>query len=393
MNASTYTTEIVTSFNDIDSTEWNHLSGAEHPFLRFEFFQALEQNGNLNHESGWDCRIVCVFETNKETENYRKLIAAMPMFSKEHSWAEFVFDWAWANAYAQNGLSYYPKLVVTTPYTPATVRKCLTHPDYDQTILSSQLVQAAMDYAQSEGVSSLHALFVTEIEKMLWQQHGLMQRIDCQFHWQNEWLQKESPDFDDFLAKMTSSKRKKVRQERKSLFKNDAEFKIETADKINPELWNNLYQCYANTFLLRGQPPYFSEKLFIDLANSMGEQMPIIQAWHDDNLVAVAICFKSEDVLYGRYWGKMAEISNLHFETCFYQSIEYALENKLKHIEPGTGGTHKLRRGFEPTLTTSMHWIAHEGFRAAIEDHLQYEKKAILQYQEDAKKQLPFKLV
>ena len=247
-----------------------------------------------------------------------------------------------------------------------------------------------MNHAKSEGVSSLHAIFLTVEEKLLWQEHGLMQRIDCQFHWQNEWVDEKYPDFDDFLAKMSSSKRKKIRQERKSLVKNGVEFKIETADKIDPEVWNDLYQCYAITFLLRGQPPYFSKEFFIDLANSMGKKMPIIQAWDDGILVAAAICFQSDDVLYGRYWGKMAEINNLHFETCYYQGIEYALANGLKHFEPGTGGTHKLRRGFQPTLTTSMHWIAHEGFRDAIADHLKRETEGVRGYIEDAKEHLPF---
>jgi len=388
MDTSTYTTKIITSFADIHPADWNKLDGAEHPFLRYEFFQALENQKNLNHDSGWDCRIVCLYG---QVDSQKKLIAAMPMFSKQHSWAEFVFDWSWANAYAQHGLSYYPKLLITTPYTPATTRKCLTHPEHEQTLLTSLLVKTAMDYAKQENVSSLHALFLDENETEVWRNHELIQRTDCQFHWQNHWQQKQDANFDDFLTRMTSSKRKKMRQERRSMQKQNVEFKIQTANQIDPSLWQNIYQCYANTFLLRGQPPYFSKELFIELAQSIGKQMPIVQGFHDDLLVGSAICFKSSDVLYGRYWGKMADINNLHFETCFYQTIDYALTNKLKHIEPGTGGTHKLRRGFEPKITTSMHWIAHDGFKVAIAENLKHERKAINRYYEQAKEHLPFK--
>ncbi len=384
MTTESHTTKIIKSFLDIDSAQWNKLDGANHPFLRYEFYSALENNGNLNAESGWNCRIVCIYDKEQ-------LIAAMPMFSKDHSWAEFVFDWSWANAYSQHGLQYYPKLLITTPYTPATARKCLTHPEYNRQDLSKELIKAAMDYAHSEKFSSLHAIFLDDYEKSIWKEHDLMERIDCQFHWKNEWLDKEEPEFDDFLSKMNSSKRKKIRQERKSLIKNNIEFKIQTANEIDESKWDDLYHCYANTFLLRGQPPYFEKAFFLELARTMGEQMPIVQAWQDDILLAAAICFKSDDVFYGRYWGKMADINNLHFETCYYQSIEYALTNGLKHIEPGTGGTHKLRRGFQPTLTTSMHWIAHEGFKTAIEEHLNRERPAIESYLEDAKEHLPFK--
>ena len=384
MHSSSHTISIITSFKNINKSHWNCLDGAEHPFLRYEFYSALENNGNLNAESGWNCRIICIFDKDL-------LIAAMPMFSKDHSWAEFVFDWSWANAYSQHGLNYYPKLLITTPYTPATARKCLIHPEYKRENLSKMLIKAAMDFAQAERVSSLHAIFLDEYEKTLWNEHELLERIDCQFHWQNEWLNEEAPEFDDFLSLMNSSKRKKIRQERKSLIKNKIEFKIQTANEVEESQWADLYHCYANTFLLRGQPPYFDKKLFLELARTMGEQMPIIQAWQDGILLAAAICFKSDDVFYGRYWGKMAEVNNLHFETCYYQSIEYALRHGLKHIEPGTGGTHKLRRGFQPTLTTSMHWIAHEGFKTAIEEHLNRERPAIINYLEDAKQHLPFK--
>lgn len=384
MFTNTYTTKIITSFIDIDCKQWNQLDGTNCPFLRYEFYSALQNNGNLNNDSGWNCRIVCVFDKEK-------LIAAMPMFSKNHSWAEFVFDWAWANAYSQHGMSYYPKLLITTPYTPATARKCLTHSEYNRKDLSKLLIKTALDYAENKQFSSLHAIFLDNYEKILWEEQGLMERIDCQYHWQNEWLEKDEPIFDDFLAKMNASKRKKIRQERKSLIKNNIEFKIQTANEIQQDIWTELYHCYANTFLLRGQTPYFDKQLFLDLANTMGEYMPIVQAWQDDLLVAAAICFKSNQVFYGRYWGKMADIRNLHFETCYYQSIEYALSNGLKHIEPGTGGTHKLRRGFQPVVTTSMHWIAHEGFKSAIEDHLLRERSAIKNYIQDAKEHLPFK--
>lgn len=389
MDTSTYTTKIVSSFSELDASAWNELDGAQHPFLCYEFFHALENNGNLNHASGWNCRIVCLFEGNKETQ---KLVAALPMFLKDHSWAEFVFDWAWASSYAQHGLKYYPKLVITTPYTPATTRKCLTHPEHGYEYLASRLITTALEFANSENVSSLHALFLTNQEKLFWSEYGLLERTDCQFHWQNEWLDKENPDFDDFLAKMTSSKRKKIRHERRSMTKQAIEFKVQTANEIDPATWQNIYQCYANTFLLRGQPPYFSKELFLSLAKTLGTQMPIVQAFQDNILVGSAICFQSDEVLYGRYWGKLAEINNLHFETCFYQTIDYALEHKLKHIEPGTGGTHKLKRGFKPTITTSMHWIAHAGFKDAIATHLIKERQAISSYAIDAAQYLPFKV-
>ncbi len=385
MDSSVFTTTIVKSFKDIKSGEWNRLLSSENPFLGHEFFLALENNGNLNNDSGWNCRIVCL------NDNEGMLIAAMPMFAKEHSWAEFVFDWAWANAYHQHGLSYYPKLLVTIPYTPATANKFLIHPEHDWTLLSQLLVRHALNYAKNEKYSSIHALFLSEKEKSVWQESGFLERNDVQFHWRNEYLTKSEANFDDFLLKMTGTKRKKIRQERRYLEKQNIEFTQNYASEIPEEQWNDLYLCYANTFLQRGQPPYFKQGVFMDLAKSMGDKLIVFSAKKDNALLACSICFESDEVLYGRYWGEKEHVKNLHFELCYYQTIEYALKTGKRVIEPGTGGGHKLRRGFEPTLTSSMHWLKHDGFQNAIADFLREERTAILDYQERAKAHLPFK--
>lgn len=364
----------------IQPAAWNTLIGAEQPFLRHEFLSSIEASGSVGPGTGWLPRHAAL-------RDGERLVAAMPLYEKTDSWGEFVFDFAWANAYQQAGLNYYPKLVSAIPFTPVTGPRFLTADDHDFASLAEALIAATQRLAESRGISSWHILFPDERDREILARLGLLLRKDCQFHWSN----RDYSTFGDFLGEMRSAKRKKLRRERRRIQESGIVFRRLTGADLTTDLWHKIMPLYASSFLRRGRAPYLNESFFNLVASSMPEQLLVILAEYEDEPIAGAICFRSETTLYGRYWGASARYHSLHFETCYYQGIEYCIENGLQHFEPGTQGEHKISRGFEPTETWSAHWLSQPQFADAIDTFLDRERAYTDNYIDAVRDHTPFR--
>jgi hypothetical protein len=373
--------EIIDAINTVSASAWNNLQGTDYPFLRHEFLDALESTACVGPGTGWHpCHAVLYDEQNN-------LIGALPLYQKTNSWGEFVFDFAWADAYRQAGLRYYPKLVSAVPYTPATSPRLLLAPGCDQPAACTQLVAAARQLATRLDLSSLHLLFPTEQEADQLAGEGLLIRKDCQFHWQN----RNYETFGDFLGELTSMKRKKLRRERRRIAESGITFRVLHGADLDEESWNQIMPLYASSFWRRGREPYLNQKFFAAISRSLPQQIVIFLAMHNEEPIATALCFRSADTLYGRYWGSSGRYHSLHFETCYYQGIDYCIANGLSHFEPGTQGEHKIARGFVPTETWSAHWLSHPQFAAAIDDYLHREREHIDDYIDAVQGHVPYR--
>ena len=372
---------ILASIDEVSPQEWNALLDEDAFFLRHEFLAALEHQACVGAPSGWTpCHFVL-------TDLRGRLRAALPLYRKQHSWGEFVFDFAWAQAYARSGLQYYPKLVAAVPFTPASGPRLLAAADTDQRLWRRELARSAVAWAREEHASSLHVLFVDKSQADELRHERFLLRRDCQFHWHN----REYRSFEDFLARFTAPKRKKVHRERRRVTEAGIQFRTLYGGEIDKTLWQTLYGFHADTFLRHGHTPYLSLGFFLELAERMPENVVVQLALHGSVPVAAAICFRSKSVLYGRYWGAARDFHSLHFETCYHQGIEYCIRERLGRFEPGTQGEHKVSRGFEPTLTWSAHWIAHPQFARAIAEYLQREGEAIEDYAAEVDGHAPYR--
>jgi predicted N-acyltransferase len=367
------------SIADIAADDWNQLAGPDYPFLRHEFLQLAEQTRCVSPEQGWSPRHLTIGRRGA-------LRAAMPLYEKSHSWGEFVFDWAWANAYEQSGLPYYPKLTSAVPFTPAPSRRLLLA-DPDDTEAGMALIAAAVQLAIKSEYSSLHFLFPTPDEIPLFEDAGLLVRKDCQFHWRNRGY----TSFDDFLATFTSSKRKKAKRDRRRAEENGIQFRHLKGDQLDDALWSRVYALISRTFMQRGSLPYFNEEFFRSVSHQLPENILVVLAEKDDNTVAAAVFFESEQVLYGRYWGSDGHYDALHFETCYYQGIDYCIAHNKQIFEPGTQGEHKISRGFSPETTWSAHWLAHPEFADAISRYLDEEARHVDRYMDAVDSRSPYK--
>lgn len=361
--------KIIERIGDLDAAAWNALGVAKFPFLQHEFLAALEQQDCLGERFGWLPRHITLWDEQG------RLLGATPLYLKFNSYGEFVFDWAWADAYQRHGLRYYPKLVSASPYTPATGPKLLTRADApDDT--ASRLIDAALELARQLEVSSLHWLFTPNDEAERLSGAGLLKRIDCQFHWQNRGY----ADFDDFLATLSAAKRKNIRKERRRVSEAGVTFRLLNGNTASAADWAVFHELYESTFHRRGGIPTLSPGFFLSIARSMPRSVLLIMAEHAGSPVAAAFCLVGEDTLYGRHWGCSEYFDNLHFEACYYQGLEYCIHHGLARFEPGAQGEHKVARGFLPTATLSAHWLADERFSQAIAKHLDYERAGMREY-------------
>lgn len=367
------------SIADIARDDWNRLAGTDYPFLRHEFLQLAETTGCVSPEHGWSPRHLTITDGGR-------LRAAMPLYEKSHSWGEFVFDWAWANAYSQAGLSYYPKLVSAVPFTPAPSRRLLLADAADDEAAKG-LLQAAIALATETGCSSMHVLFPSAAELPLLENAGLLIRKDCQFHWHNN----NYRDFDEFLDTFTSAKRKKARRDRRKVQESGIRFRRIKGAQIDNETWSVVYRLISRTFMIRGSMPYYNEAFFRGISEQMPEGILVILAELNSTAVAAAVFFESDKILYGRYWGSAGHFDSLHFETCYYQGIDYCIETGKQIFEPGTQGEHKISRGFSPVSTWSAHWLAHPQFADAIEQYLDEEGKHVDKYIDAVDSRSPYK--
>ena len=371
---------VLASMGEVRAQDWNALDAGGAPFLRHEFLLAAELSGSATPATGWTPAHVVI-------ESGTTLVGAMPLYLKTHSWGEFVFDFAWARAYEQHGLDYYPKLVCAAPFTPATGRRLLVHPAADRPAVRGALLAAARQLAQQAGASSLHLLFADGGDREWLEAEGLLSRLDCQFHWHNQGF----TDFDAFLGTFTAEKRKKARRERRRVAEAGIVFEERHGDELDDGLLEVVYALHARTFAERGNPPYFSLDFFRRIAATLPRALMIKLARLGREPVAVAVFLRGSDTLYGRYWGSAAEFHSLHFETCYYQGIEYCIREGLGRFEPGTQGEHKISRGFSPVPVWSLHEIGHPAFRAAIGDYLARERAHVCAYIDAIREHVPFR--
>jgi predicted N-acyltransferase len=375
-------TRIIEAIDQIDPDSWNSLASNDNPFIRHEFLATLEETGCASAATGWlPLHILC-----ESAEG--KLLGALPLYLKNNSYGEFVFDFAWANAYNQAGLNYYPKLVSAVPFTPATGPRLLVNAELSNaTEVQLTLIEAATSLAPKVDASSLHILFPDEAQAAGLQQAGLLKRKDCQFHWHND----NYADFAEFVARFTAVKRKKVRRERRRIREAGIEFTTRSGNELTASDWEEIMPLYAATFLRRGRDPYLNKEFFIKIAKRIPDNVVVFTGHAGAELVAVAICFRSATTLYGRYWGASRFVDSLHFETCYYQGIDYCIANGLQTFEPGTQGEHKISRGFIPAETWSLHWLSRPDFAVAIDDYLGRERKNIDHYIDAVGEHVPYR--
>ena len=369
------TIEVVDSLAGVAPEEWNALAGDD-PFLRHEFLSALHETGCASPATGWTPHYLV-------SKKGGRLAAAMPLYLKDHSYGEYVFDWAWADAYHRHGLDYYPKLVCAVPFTPVTGTRLLAAQPRDR----KQLIAAALDVARELDVSSLHCLFPTLDEAREMAAHDMLLRRSVQFHWAN----RDYASFDAFLAGMSHDKRKKIRQERRKVREAGIEFRWLEGEAIGKEDWTLFTRCYRHTYREHHSTPYLNLEFFLRIGRTMPQNLTLIVAYRNARPIAASLNVRNASRLCGRYWGTLEYHSGLHFETCYYQGIEYCIARGIAVFEGGSRGEHKLSRGLLPTETLSAHWLAHPQFSAAIEEFLAREAGSIAHYVDELNERRPFK--
>ena len=370
----------INSMSQVDSTSWNQLAGDADPFLRHEFLLALEQSGSVCQKSGWIPAHLLVLDDDS-------LIAFMPLYLKNHSWGEYVFDHQWAEAYHQQGLEYYPKWLTAIPLTPCQGTRIVIKESISSLKVTQALLSFIKQLSEQHNVSSWHCLFPTLQEAELLKSLELSIREGVQFQWFNNHYQ----DFDAFLQTLNTSKRKMIKRERRRIQEQDIRLLRISGAKVSPLQWQIFYNFYSITYLKKGSQPYLNLAFFQQIAAAMGEQLLLVLAFKDDLPIAAALSFIGRETLYGRYWGCDEEYSNLHFETCYYQGLDYCIENGLQRFDSGAQGEHKIARGFEPITTYSAHWLKDHRFAKAIEDFVTEEKIMLARYKQKASTFLPFK--
>jgi len=356
------------SLESVPPGEWNTLAGG-FPFLRHEFLVALEHHDCIGATHGW----LPWYHLLRDPDGGR-LLAAAPAFIKHNSWGEFVFDFAWADAWHRNGFHYYPKVVLAAPYTPATGPRVLIAPG-EGSETASALLRSVHQSVASRGWSGAHCLFPDPDELDWLRDDGWLMRRDVQYHWHNDGY----ADFDDFLSRLSSRKRKKIRRERERVAEQGLVLERVHGDRMDDRQWSLAHHFYASTFEKKWNIPALTLEFFREIGRTMGDRVIVVFARDEGREVAASILFRDETTLYGRYWGCDHDYHSLHFEACYYQGIDYAIEQGLQRFEPGAQGEHKIARGFLPVITHSAHWIAHPDFRRAIADYLARERPLVEQ--------------
>lgn len=363
--------ERLASLTEISAAEWNRLVPDHNPFLSYEFLSALEQHGCVGEKTGWlPWHLVC-------RDGQGQLLGAAPLYLKFNSYGEFVFDWGWAEAYRRHGQPYYPKLVSAIPYTPSTSPRLLLVSDQPHPQDTAQaLVDFALEESRRHRLSSIHWLFPIPAELAPLQARGFLPRIGCQFHWRNRGYR----DFQDFLDAFTAKRRKNINRERRLVREAGLELRMQSGAALSESQWRTVHQLYRSTFDRLGGAATLTLPFFQEIAVTLGERLQVVLAFAEGREVAAAICLRSDSTLYGRHWGCRADYDSLHFEACYYQGLDYCIQQGLLRFEPGAQGEHKIYRGFLPVFTHSAHWIADPGFRRSIADFLDRETPAVRDY-------------
>ena len=379
-----YVIRVLSSPADVSPDAWNALLAAEaepSPFMRHEYLSALNDSRSATPESGWMPQFVTLWQGEQ-------LQAACPLYVKDHSYGEYIFDWAWANAYEQHGLAYYPKAVVAVPFTPVPGARLLARDAESRTLL----VQGLVALCKQLELSSLHLLFGADADIAACTDSGLMLRNTVQFHWTNA----QYADFDAFLASLSHDKRKKIRQERRKVADAGVSFRWSRGADISKADWDFFYRCYERTYREHGNPPYLTRDFFRRMAGTMPEAWLLFIAERNGKPMAsslIALSTQPDEplVAYGRYWGALERVDCLHFEACYYQPLAWCIEHGAKRFEGGAQGEHKMARALMPVKTTSAHWLAHPSFADAVERFLEREGAGIENYMDHLGERSPFK--
>ena len=372
--------KIIESLADIPAQAWDALHTSDYPFIQHAFLSALERHGCVSEKYGWLPKHALFYQNNQ-------LVAALPLYEKHNNYGEFVFDHSWAQAWESVGLPYYPKLVCAIPYTPARGERLLIAPEQrpHRKAITTEALELLKTFAANGQYSGLHLLFndaQTDLSDTLEFTH----RHDVQFQWFNQ----NYTGFDDFLAALKPKKRKNIRQERRAVAEAGITFKVLDGHTATQEDWEEFSLYYQKTFLEKWSTPTLNLAFFMDIAQTIPEKIVLVLAKRDRQSIAGALMFRSDSVLYGRHWGCAQQIKHLHFETCFYQGIDYAIANKLQRFEPGAGGEHKIARGFVPVTMQSSHWLSVNPFVQGIQRFVAEEHKMIHDYTHEVWKTIPY---
>lgn len=371
--------DLADSVTSLNAQSWDALVGGM-PLLSHAFLSALEESKSIGKGTGWQSCPMLVFDGEA-------LVGGLPLYVKSHSYGEYVFDWAWAEAYEKNGLSYYPKLIAAIPFSPVTSQRLLVASVPNASEIQSLMVETLEEITRTNQFSGAHVLFPNEDSAAVLSQAGWMQRHGVQFQWKNEGFQ----SFEGFLSHLTQEKRKKIRQERKKVVNSGLVCHRVKGPDISEAQWEFFYQCYCNTYREHRSTPYLSREFFERIAQTMPQHILLVMAYKDGTPIASALNFYDQNTLYGRYWGCLEYVPNLHFELCYYQAQEFCIVENIRYFEGGAQGEHKLARGFKPKSTCSFHKIAHPQFAKAIEDFVMREAQGIAKYTNELEDRAPFK--
>ena len=369
---------------EVDGTQWNALlalQDAPGPFMRHEYLAAMERSKSATAATGWTPRFITLWRGDA-------LQAGCALYLKDHSYGEYVFDWAWANAYEQHGLAYYPKAVIAPPFTPVPGARLLAR----DAAARQALLGAVLRWCREEKLSSAHLLFASDADVAACEAAGMMLRHTVQFHWTNVGPDGAAwPDFETFLAGLAQDKRKKIRQERRKVADAGVVFRWSRGRDISATDWNFFYRCYERTYHEHGNAPYLSRDFFKRMAADMSENWLLFVAERAGKPIATSLIALDDKAAYGRYWGALERVDCLHFEACYYQPLQWCIAHGWERFEGGAQGEHKMARALLPVKTTSAHWLAHPAFADAVERFLQREGQGIENYLENLEQRSPFR--
>ena len=383
-NSNNYVIEVQGSMRNVSAKDWDALLEAQTeptPFMRHAYLSAMEESGSASAQSGWKLQLVTL--RHAMPPKLGQLAGAAVLYIKPHSYGEYVFDWAWADAYQRHGLNYYPKAVSAVPFTPVPGSRLLADSSQSQ----SALLSAMVELAQNEDWSSLHLLFLSNDDLQVTETAGWLSRHTVQFHWHNAAYE----DFDNFLKALNQEKRKKIKQERRKVADAGVVFKAFEGVQIQSADWDFFYQCYAQTYFEHGNAPYLNRDFFQRMQDTMPQNWVLFIAEKNGQRMACSLIGLGNNVAYGRYWGALERVDCLHFEACYYQPIAWCIAKGVKRFEGGAQGEHKMARALLPVKANSAHWLAHPGFADAVEKYLEKEGHGVAAYLENLEGRSPLK--